>query len=109
MPELSETRQRTRRSDLTVHVAPIERADWQWESLSSGFRLPVTTRVRTIVDLLLAGEEIDYLHKAMRQTFDDPSEGRAALLHTLARRRKPNAKQRRWAERVIIDQLAEPP
>jgi predicted transcriptional regulator of viral defense system len=107
VPELTQPRQRTRRSDVTMHTARIDRADWQWTRLGSGLRLPVTTPARTIVDLLLAHEEMDYLHRATRDAFDDPTTARAELLASLQRRRKPGANRRHRAE-PVIDQLAAP-
>jgi len=106
-PELTEPRRRTRRSDVTVHTARIDPADWQWTRLGSGMRLPVTTPARTIVDLLLSDEEVDYLQRATRDAFDDPTAARAELLAALQRRRKPEAKRRHRIERTI-DQLTEP-
>jgi predicted transcriptional regulator of viral defense system len=106
LPELTERRQRTRRSDIVVHVARLAVEDWEWLRTGSGMRLPVTTPARTIVDLLLADEELDYLQRAVRDAFGDPPSARQTLLATLDRRRKPNAKQRRWAEQVIA-QLTE--
>lgn len=107
LPELTEQRQRTRRGDIIVHVAGFTAEDWQWRRLDSGMRLPVTTPARTIVDLLLAEEEVDYLQRAVRDAFDDPGLARQTLVTALGRRRKPNAKQRRWAEQTIM-QLTEP-
>lgn len=108
LPELTERRQRTRRTDVIVHSAGIDNGDWQWVKLDSGLRLPVTTPARTVVDLLLADEEVDYLQRAISDAFDDQSAARAALLGVLGRRRKSNAKQRRRAEETIT-QLTEPP
>jgi len=62
LPELTEKRQRTRRGDIIVHVAGFTAEDWEWRRLGSGMRLAVTTPARTIVDLLLAGEEIGRAH-----------------------------------------------
>ena len=106
VPELTEQRQRTRRRDVVVHVARLAAEDWEWLRIGSGMRLPVTTPARTIVDLLLAGEELHYLARAVRDEFGDPTSARKPLLATLDRRRKSNAKQRRWAEQVIA-QLTE--
>lgn len=60
-----------------------------------------------IVDLLLSHEEVDYLERATRDAFDDPTTARVELLAALQRRRKPDAKRRHRAERTI-DRLTEP-
>ena len=90
---------------MVIHSARLEDEDWQWVRIDSGIRLPVTTVARTIVDLLLSGEEFNYLERAVREAFDNPLSAREALRAAIARRRKAGAKQRVWAE-LTIDDLA---
>ena len=52
-------------------------------------RVPVTTPARTIVDLLLDGEELDYLERAVAQAFPGPDEAIDALVSAARRRRRP--------------------
>ena len=103
MAELTQARQRSRRTDMVIHPARLGSDDWAWCQIGSGMHLPVTTPARTIVDLLLAGEELGAVEHALHQAFADPAAARPELLAALSRRRKPGAKQQAWAERTLTD------
>jgi predicted transcriptional regulator of viral defense system len=102
VPELTQARQRSRRTDIVIHPARLGADDWAWRRTDSGMHLPVTTPARTIVDLLLDGEPVDEVERALRRAFADPAAARPGLLAALSRRRKPGAKQQAWAERTLI-------
>ena len=85
LPEITQARQKSRRDEMRLHVARFTREDWEWRALE-GVRLPVSTPARTIVDLLLGGEELDYLERATRKAFPLPAEANAKL-EAAARRR----------------------
>ena len=64
-------------ADIEVHKVPLRREDWDWLDLGS-VKLPVTTPARTIVDLLLDGQEPSYIERAVaearrRRIADDAS------------------------------------
>jgi predicted transcriptional regulator of viral defense system len=101
LPELSQARQRSRRTDMVIHPARLASEDWAWLRIDSGMHLPVTTPARTIVDLLLDGEPVGEVERALRRAFADPAVARSELLAALGRRRKPGAKQQAWAERTL--------
>ena len=104
--ELTQARQRSRRTDMVIHPARLGADDWAWCRVASGMHLPVTTPARTIVDLLLEGEEVGEVERTLRRAFSDPAAARPELLAALGRRRKPGAKQRAWAERTLTDMTA---
>jgi predicted transcriptional regulator of viral defense system len=101
LPELTQARQRSRRTDIVIHPARLGPDDWTWRRTGSGMRLPVTTPARTIVDLLLDGEEVGEVERLLLRAFADPAAARPDLLAALGRRRKPGAKQQAWAERTL--------
>jgi predicted transcriptional regulator of viral defense system len=64
-------------ADIEVHRVSLRREDWNWLDLGL-VKLPVTTPSRTIVDLLLDGQEPSYIERAVaearrRGTADDAS------------------------------------
>ena len=81
-----------------IHPARLGSDDWAWLQADSGMHLPVTTPARTIVDLLLDGEEIGAV---VSPRLPRPAAARPDLLAALGRRRKPGAKQQAWAERTL--------
>ena len=85
-----EHRSATRARDIELHVAPLLGPDWTWLT-TDGARLPVTTPSRTIVDLLLAGEEPSYVERAMAEALADNRTTPDDLLDTARRRRKRTA------------------
>jgi predicted transcriptional regulator of viral defense system len=101
LPELTQARQRSRRTDMVIHPARLGSDDWAWLQAGSGMHLPVTTPARTIVDLLLDGEPVGEVEHAIARAFADPAAARPDLLAALGRRRKPGAKQQAWAERTL--------
>jgi predicted transcriptional regulator of viral defense system len=103
LPELTQARQRSRRTDMVIHPARLGADDWAWFQTGSGMQLPVTTPARTIVDLLLADEDVGEVEGALRRAFADPPAARPELLAALDRRRKPGAKQQAWAERTLTE------
>jgi predicted transcriptional regulator of viral defense system len=102
-PELTQARQRSRRTDMVIHPARLGADDWAWCQMDSGMHLPVTTPARTIVDLLLVGENVAAVERALRRAFTDPAAARPELLAALSRRRKPGARQQAWAERTLTE------
>jgi predicted transcriptional regulator of viral defense system len=72
---------------IQLHTAGFRSDDWTWWPIAET-RLPVTTAARTIIDLLLAGEEIDYLERGIVEAFPDRSSAREALAAAASRRRK---------------------
>jgi predicted transcriptional regulator of viral defense system len=106
LPELTQARQRSRRTDMVIHPARLGSDDWTWRQIDSGMHLPVTTPARTIVDLLLDGESVGEVEGALRRAFADPQAARPDLLAALSRRRKPGAKQQAWAERTLTEMTA---
>jgi predicted transcriptional regulator of viral defense system len=101
LPELTQARQRSRRTDMVIHPARLGADDWAWLQTGSGMHLPVTMPARTIVDLLLDGEPVAEVESSLRRAFADPQAARPDLLAALGRRRKPGAKQQAWAERTL--------
>jgi predicted transcriptional regulator of viral defense system len=101
LPELTQARQRSRRTDIVIHPARLGPDDWAWRQIESGMHLPVTTPARTIVDLLLDGEPAREVERAVRRAFADPAAARPELLAALSRRRKPGAKQQAWGEETL--------
>lgn len=81
-----EHRGATRGTDIEIHVAPLPSADWSWIR-SDDVKLPATTPSRTIVDLVLAGEELSYVQRAIAEAMADRRVTPDELLET-ARRRK---------------------
>jgi predicted transcriptional regulator of viral defense system len=106
LPELTQARQRSRRTDMMIHPARLGADDWAWCQIDSGMHLPVTTPARTIVDLLLAGEPVGAVERALRRAFANPAAARPELLAALSRRRKPGAKQQAWAEQTLTGMTA---
>ena len=76
-PELTQARQRSRRTDMVIHPARLGSDDWAWLQAGSGMRLPVTTPARTIVDLLLDGEPVGEVERALRTGVRRPARRRA--------------------------------
>lgn len=56
-----------RLDDIVVHSVPLRRQDWTWLDLGT-VRLPVTSPSRTIVDLLIDGEEASYVRRAVDES-----------------------------------------
>jgi predicted transcriptional regulator of viral defense system len=79
-------RSATRAKDIELHVARLSADDWVWLP-SDGVRLPVTTPARTIVDLLLSGEELGYVERAIADALSDDRLTAEELVEA-ARRRK---------------------
>jgi predicted transcriptional regulator of viral defense system len=86
----AEYRSATRARDIELHVAPLSVEDWTWLT-SDGVRLPVTTPSRTVVDLLLAGEEPSYVERAIAEALADERMTPEELVETARRRRKRTA------------------
>jgi predicted transcriptional regulator of viral defense system len=87
-PEITTARQAGQRPGIRFHTAPFDPEDWGWLDVGE-IRVPVTTPGRTIVDLLLDGEELDYLERAVAQAFPGPEEAIDALVSVAHRRRRP--------------------
>jgi predicted transcriptional regulator of viral defense system len=85
-----ERRSATRAKDIELHVAPLAADDWNWVRVD-GIRLPVTTPARTIVDLLLSGEEPSYVERAIAEALADGRVTEEDLLAAAARRKPRTA------------------
>jgi predicted transcriptional regulator of viral defense system len=81
-----EDRSATRANDIELHIAQLTADDWRWVS-TEGVRIPVTTPARTIVDLVLAHEEVSYVQRALSEALADGRTSPDDLLDA-ARRRK---------------------
>jgi predicted transcriptional regulator of viral defense system len=92
LPEVTVARQIKQRPDMRTHVAAFGPEDWQWLRLDEGVRVAVTTPARTIVDLYLADEEIDYLERAIRESVPGAEEA-SRELRAAAKRRRPGRAQ----------------
>lgn len=97
LPEITTHRRVGNRPGVRFHTAPFDARDWAWRSVGDVL-LPVTTAPRTIVDLLLDNEEIDYLERAVVQAFRDPDEAREQLTSVSRRRRHPKRTQKLLAD-----------
>lgn len=86
LPELTQPRQSSRRHDARMHVAPLDPTDWHYVDLD-GVSVPLTTPARTIIDLLVAGDDPDHVERAVRDAFNDAEEA-APRLEAAARRRR---------------------
>lgn len=93
LPEITTERRAGSRPGIRFHTAPLSSHDWAWRDVGD-MRLPVTTPPRTIVDLLLDGEEIDYLERAVAQAFPAPDDARSELTSVARRRRHPRRTQK---------------
>lgn len=85
-----ELRSATRARDIELHVASLSEDDWMWLR-SDGVRLPVTTPSRTVVDLLLAGEEPSYVQRAIADALANDRMTPDELVETARRRKKRTA------------------
>lgn len=93
LPQITTPIQAKRKPDMRLHTARVATADWSWVDLE-GIRVPVTTPERTIVDLLLDGEEIDYLERALTQVFPDRERAEAELTSVASRRLSPSRRDK---------------
>lgn len=82
-------RQAGARPGIRLHTAPFGPDDWSWRHLTE-MRVPVTAPARTIVDLLLDGEEVGYLERAVGQAFPGHDAALEELLSVARRRRHPS-------------------
>jgi predicted transcriptional regulator of viral defense system len=82
-----ERRSATRGKDLDLHVAPLAAEDWTWLR-SEEVRLPATTPARTIVDLILSGEELGYIERAVSEGLTSRRLTPQDLVETAERRKK---------------------
>lgn len=81
-----EHRGATRGKGLELHVAPLPNSDWTWVRAEQ-VRLPATTVARTIVDLVLAGEELSYVERAVSEAMADGRLQPHELVDTAERRK----------------------
>lgn len=96
-----ERRSATRAKDIELHVAPLAAEDWSWMRMD-GIRLPVTTPARTIVDLLLSGEEPSYVERAIAEGLADGRLTEEELI-AAAERRKPRTATLTRRLRAMLD------
>jgi predicted transcriptional regulator of viral defense system len=102
-PELTvppEHRSATRQGTISLHVAPLAAGDWMWMR-SEGVRLPLTTPARTVVDLLLSGEETSYVERAIAEGLANDSLSPTELIESAQRRRQRNAELTRRIKQML--------
>jgi predicted transcriptional regulator of viral defense system len=100
LPELTVNRP-VNRPDIRSYAHRMTPEDWEWMRIDDGVRVPVTTRARTIIDLLLANEEMDYLERAARQSFPDAKTARQDLYAAASRRLKRSKSLKERVARLI--------
>lgn len=81
-----ERRSATRGRDIELHVASLAPPDWSWIR-AEDIRLPVTSPARTIVDLLLVGEELSYVERAISEALADGNMTADELIDAATRRK----------------------
>lgn len=97
-PDLTTQRNARQGRGITFHRARIGPQDWVWWQPPRGPAMPVTTPARTIIDLLIDGEEPSYIERAIAEA----SERRIATAHQL----RQAAERRRARHRSLIEQIA---
>jgi predicted transcriptional regulator of viral defense system len=76
--------------DIEVHRVPLRGEDWTWLDLGS-VKLPVTTPSRTIVDLLLEGQELSYIERAVAEALRRGTADYASIMDAARHRKGPSA------------------
>lgn len=82
-------RSASRGAGIELHVAPLVQQDWLWFR-AEDISLPVTTPARTIVDLLVAGEEASYVTRGTAEALADQRTTAEEIIETARRRRRRN-------------------
>lgn len=95
-----EHRSATRAKGIELHVARLSAGDWTWMR-PEGVRLPVTTPSRTIVDLVLSGEETSYVERAIADALADRRLTPRDLVETARRRKTRTAALTRRVTRLL--------
>jgi predicted transcriptional regulator of viral defense system len=91
-------------ADIEVHRVPLRRDDWNWLDLGS-VSLPVTTPSRTIVDLLLDGQEPSYIERAVAEARRRGTADDASIIDAARHRKGPSgALERRTT--ALLEQAA---
>ena len=90
LPELTAQRSARPGRGITFHRLPLGSEDWRWWRPEGGPALPVTTPARTIIDLLIDGEELDYIERAIREAIAAGLITEPQLVETARRRRARN-------------------
>ena len=90
LPELTTQRSARPGRGITFHRLPLGREDWRWWRREGGPALPVTTPARTIIDLLLDGEELEYIERAIREAIAVGLITEPQLVEAARRRRARN-------------------
>ncbi len=84
--------------NIEVHRVPLRQEDWSWLDLGT-VRIPVTTPSRTIVDLVLDGQEPSYIERAVREARRRNVADDASIMEAARHRKGPSgALERRTAE-----------
>jgi hypothetical protein len=84
--------------DIETHRLSLRHEDWNWLDLGP-VRLPVTTPSRTIVDLLLDGEEPSYVERAVAEALQRGIADPTSIMDAAQHRKGPSkALERRTAE-----------
>ena len=91
-------------ADIETHRVSLRDDDWEWLDLGS-VKLPVTTPSRTIVDLLLDGEEPSYVERSVAEAFRRGDADPASVMDAARHRKGPSkARERRTAE--LLERVA---
>ena len=98
LPALTTARSARAGRGIEFHRLSVGSGDWRWWRPEGGPDLPVTTPARTIVDLLIDGEEPSYIERAIREAAAAGLASEADLLDAARRRRS----RHRW----LVDALA---
>ena len=90
LPELTTQRSTRPGRGIRFHRVPLSGEDWRWWRPDTGPALPVTTPARTIVDLLIDGEELSYVERAIREATATRLTSESQLVEAARRRRTRN-------------------
>jgi predicted transcriptional regulator of viral defense system len=93
-----------RLDDIEVHRVPLRREDWTWLDVGP-VTLPVTSPSRTIVDLLIDGEEPSYVQRAVDESLRRGIADRASIMDA-ARHRKGPSKALEQRTEMLLEQAA---
>ena len=86
--------------DIEVHRVPLRPEDWMWLDLGS-VKLPVTTPSRTIVDLLLEGQEPSYIERAVAEARRRGTADYESIMDAARHRKGPSAALERRTAKLL--------
>ena len=97
-----ERRSATRGKNIELHVASLAPPDWNWFR-AEDIRLPVTSPARTIVDLILLGEELSYVQRAIAEALADGGMKADELIDAATRRKSRTTTLVAQVKRLLKD------